>query len=459
MPRRGVIYTIAPSFKDINTIWVGTDDGLIHVTRDGGKTWKNVTPPGVTSWSKISIMEASHTDANTAYAAVNRIRCDDMRPHIYKTIDGGKSWKELVSGLPDDPINTVREDPKRKGLLFAGSERAVYVSFDDGEHWQSLRLNMPATSIRDLVIKDDDIVVGTHGRSFWILDDITPLRQLSDQTIKQSTVLYKPQTAVRVRWNMNTGTPLPQEEPAGQNPPDGSIINYYLDQKANSLSLEIINSKGKIIRRYTSSDTMYKIPAVNIPHYWIRPQQILSTEKGSHRFVWDLHYALLNIPVSYPISAIYKNTAPEETSPWVMSGTYTVKLTVDGKMFSQPLIVKMDPRVKTSTIDLQKQHDLSVQCYEGRKKCMEVLNEIRAYRAVLKAQDSSNKKNQLLAALEATPQGGQESSFGRLNNSFASLHNALQETDMKPTTQTIKAVADAQQQLNDLLKKWNELKQ
>jgi len=459
MPRRGVIYTIAPSFKDINTIWVGTDDGLIHVTRDGGKTWKNVTPPGVTSWSKISIMEASHTDANTAYAAVNRIRCDDMRPHIYKTIDGGKSWKELVSGLPDDPINTVREDPKRKGLLFAGSERAVYVSFDDGEHWQSLRLNMPATSIRDLVIKDGDIVVGTHGRSFWILDDITPLRQLSDQTIKQSTVLYKPQTAVRVRWNMNTDTPLPQEEPAGQNPPDGSIINYYLDQKANSLSLEIINSKGKIIRRYTSSDTMYKIPAVNIPHYWIRPQQILSTEKGSHRFVWDLHYALLNIPVSYPISAIYKNTAPEETSPWVMSGTYTVKLTVDGKMFSQPLIVKMDPRVKTSTIDLQKQHDLSVQCYEGRKKCMEVLNEIRAYRAVLKAQDSSNKKNQLLAALEATPQGGQESSFGRLNNSFASLHNALQETDMKPTTQTIKAVADAQQQLNDLLKKWNELKQ
>ena len=214
MPRRGVIYTVAPSFKDINTIWIGTDDGLIHVTRDGGKTWKNVTPPQIMSWSKGSIMEASHTDVNTAYAAVNRIRVDDMHAHIYKTTDGGKTWKEIVNGLPNDPINTVREDPKKKGLLFSGSERAVYVSFDDGEHWQSLRLNMPATSIRDLVIKDDDIVVGTHGRSFWILDDITPLRQLAFQQNNQAVILFKPQTATRVRWDMWTDTPLPQEEPA-----------------------------------------------------------------------------------------------------------------------------------------------------------------------------------------------------------------------------------------------------
>ena len=184
MPRRGVIYTIAPSYKDVNTIWCGTDDGLIQVTKDGGKTWINVTPASITSWSKISIMDAGHFDASTAYAAVNRIRLDDMHPHIYKTHDGGKTWKEIVNGLPDDPINVVREDPKQKGLLFAGSERAVYVSFDDGENWQSLRLNMPATSIRDLVIKDDDLVVGTHGRSFWILDDIESLRQVSQKKMQ-----------------------------------------------------------------------------------------------------------------------------------------------------------------------------------------------------------------------------------------------------------------------------------
>ena len=216
MPRRGVIYTVAPSYVDINTIWCGTDDGLIHVTRDGGKTWKNVTPPAITAWSKVSLMDASHTDKNTAYAAVNRIRCDDQRPHIYKTTDGGKTWTEIVNGLSNDPINVVKEDPLRKGLLFAGSERAVYVSFDDGANWESLRLNMPATSIRDLVIKDDDLVIGTHGRSFWILDDITPLRQLSRQMPDQPAVLFKPQTTYRVRWCMYPDTPVPQEEPAGQ---------------------------------------------------------------------------------------------------------------------------------------------------------------------------------------------------------------------------------------------------
>ncbi|MGL5947159.1 MAG: WD40/YVTN/BNR-like repeat-containing protein, partial [Sediminibacterium sp.] len=227
MPRRGVVYTVAPSYKDINTIWAGTDDGLIHVTKDGGKKWTNTTPAAITSWSKISLIEASHFDVNTAFAAVNRIRCDDMQPYIYKTNDGGKTWKLIVNGLPTNgPINAVREDPVRKGLIFAGSENAVYVSFDEGEHWQSLRLNMPATSIRDLVIKDDDLVLGTHGRGFWILDDITPLRQLTTTSLQ--TQLFQPQTAIRVRWNMNTDTPLPQEEPAGSNPPDGAIINYFL---------------------------------------------------------------------------------------------------------------------------------------------------------------------------------------------------------------------------------------
>ncbi len=220
--RRGVIYTIAPSYKDVNLIWAGTDDGLIHITRNGGKNWTNVTPPEITPWSKISIMDAGHFDTGTAYAAVNRIRCDDLKPHIYRTYDFGKTWKEIVKGLPDDPINVVREDPVRPGLLFAGSERAVYYSQDDGETWSSLRLNMPAISIRDLVIHEDDLVVGTHGRGFWILDDMSPMRQPAQGQV----VLYKPRTTYRVRRNQNTDTPLPQEEPAAKNPPDGAILYY-----------------------------------------------------------------------------------------------------------------------------------------------------------------------------------------------------------------------------------------
>lgn len=452
MPRRGVIYTIAPSYKDINTIWVGTDDGYIHVTKDGGKTWKNVTPAGVTSWSKVSLMDASHTDVNTAYAAVNRIRCDDMNPHIYRTKDGGKTWKEIVNGLPDDPINVVKEDPIRKGLLFAGSERSVYVSFDDGENWQSLRLNMPATSIRDLVIKDDDLVIGTHGRSFWILDNITPLRQLTSQLVNISTILYKPQTGTRVRWSMYPDTPLPQEEPAGENPPDGAAIDYYLSENVNSeISLEITDASGRLIRKYSGNDTLYTIGDVNIPHYWIRPQQQLSTQAGHHRFMWDIKYAPLNISPSYPISAIYKNTEPDQTSPWVMPATYTVKLTVDGKTYTQPLTIKMDPRVKTSTNDLAIQHSLSYNAYNSRKECMQTLKEIAGIRTQINnlrpvaGKDFLpllNKLDEALAKIETTPAGSNDPSFGKFITDFTTLFAVLQENDMPPTTQ---ATANAMQ--------------
>ena len=475
MPRRGVIYTVAPSYKDVNTIWCGTDDGLIQVTRDGGKSWKNVTPPDITSWSKVSLMDASHFDANTAYAAVNRIRCDDMHPHIYKTIDGGKTWKEIVNGLPNDPINVVKEDPIRKGLLFAGSERAVYVSFNDGANWQNLRLNMPATSIRDLVIKDDDLVIGTHGRSFWILDNITLLRQLTSllsleiisdsESMGGKNILYKPQTNYRIRWTTYTDTPVPQEESAGENPPDGTMIDYYLNEKAKDVKLEIsISNGGKrtLIRRYTNADTLYKIGDVNIPHYWIRPQQILSGEPGQHRFLWDMKYAPLNVPPSYPISANYMNTAPDQTSPWIMPGTYTVSLTVDGKVYSQTFTIKMDPRIKTSTANLQQQHDLSFQCYMGRKECMSILDGIRLYRLNLKNQisnvDELNKKDKIARELENTPQGSTELSFGRLNGGFASVFGALQDSDTPPTTQMINAVKELNQQMIVLKKKWVELK-
>ena len=210
--QRGVIYAVAPSSKDVNRIWAGTDDGLIWLTTDGGANWNNVTPPELIPWQKVSVIEASHHDPQTAYAAINTLRLDDLHPYIYRTRDSGKTWTKITNGIPDNEnVNAVREDTQRKGLLFAGTERAVYVSFDDGDHWQSLRLNMPATSVRDLAIKDDDLLAGTHGRGFWILDDITPLRQMDDEVTSANAHLFAPQTAMRVRWNTNSDTPLPPD--------------------------------------------------------------------------------------------------------------------------------------------------------------------------------------------------------------------------------------------------------
>ena len=410
MPRRGVVYSLAPSYKDVNTIWAGTDDGLLHITNDGGKKWTNITPKEITSWSKISQIEASRYDNLTAYVAVNRIRCDDQAPYIYKTTDGGKSWKKIVTGLPNEPINTVREDAERKGLLFAGSENAVYVSFDAGEHWQSLRLNMPATSIRDLVIKDDDIVIGTHGRSFWILDNITPLRQVQSATAVHDVVMFKPQKAMRIRWNMNTDTPLPPEEPAGKNPPDGAAIDIALKTEIKTpLVLEILDQNNKLVRKISSTDTSYAIPPLNIPLYWVRPQQMLSSKAGGQRFLWDMRYEPLNEPVSYPMTAVKNNTAPEATAPWVMPGRYKIKLTANGQTTEQSLEIVMDPRVKTSVKDLQRQHDLSMICYEGKKKTR-----------------NTNPS---------------------LYRKFDALFGILSSTDMSPTIQTELAVLQAQKEI------------
>ncbi|HUQ85904.1 MAG TPA: hypothetical protein VM096_00005, partial [Vicinamibacterales bacterium] len=332
--QRGVIYTIAPSYLDERTIWIGTDDGLIHVTHDGGTTWSDVTPPALTAWSKVSIMDASHFDANTAYAAVNTLRLDDLRPHIFRTRDGGKTWTHIANGIPEGAIvNVVREDPKRRGLLFAGTEQAVYVSFDDGDRWQSLRNNMPATSVRDLVIKDDDLVVGTHGRSFYILDDITPLRQINATTGSADVHLFAPQEALRFRWNKNTDTPLPPDEPAGQNPPDGAILHYLLKSPAKAVAVEILDAQGRVVRKYTSDDPIEPlVEGRNTPDYWIRPHRALPASAGLHRFVWDMHHERPAVSgFSYPISATFANTPRTPNGSWVVPGKYTVRLIVDGK--------------------------------------------------------------------------------------------------------------------------------
>src|SRR5437588_205495 len=365
--QRGVIYTAAPSPLDVNRIWCGTDDGLIHLTTNGGKTWNDVTPASISAWQKISIIDAGHFDANTAYAAVNTLRVDDVRPHIYRTHDGGKRWTEIVHGISEgQTVNVVREDTQRKGLLFAGTERAVYVSLDDGENWESLRLNMPATSIRDLIVKDDDLAVATHGRGFWILDNIAPLRQLTRD--HRDTVLFKPQPALRIRWSLNTDTPLPPDEPAGENPPDGGMIDYFLAEDS-PVTLEIKDNKGNLVRRYSGTDLPVFPDArkLKIPSYWIRPPQSLSAQRGLHRFLWDMHYAPLpGIEPEYPMSAVNRDTPPSPTSPWVVPGEYTVILTTGGKSFTQPLAVKIDPRVKMSQAALEQQLTLSQQLCDVR---------------------------------------------------------------------------------------------
>ena len=435
MARRGVIYALAPSPKDINTIWAGTDDGLVHITKDGGKNWRDITPTTPSGeknnywlWSKISMVEASHFEVNTAYITINRIRNDDMRPHIMRTRDGGKTWQETVNGLSNDPINSVKEDPNRKGLLFAGSETAVYVSFDDGDNWQSLRLNMPATSIRDLVIKDDDLVIGTHGRSFWILDNITALRQITADLTKSEAIFYKPQNPYKVRWNIYSDTPVPQEEAAGQNPPDGAIFDYFLKEKASEIALEIFDATGKSVRKFSSNDKPYKIPEVNIPLYWIRPQTILSSQAGSQRFVWDMHYKPLDEPASYPISATFMNTAPDATSPWVLAGNYTAKMTVNDKVYTQTFTIKQDPRVKTNPEKMKQIHDMSMICYKAKQKIIAKLED--------------QKKDTLTKETEAK--------LNKLKASFTSIFNILIDTDMPVTTQIVKTLVEAQRKLSTL---------
>jgi photosystem II stability/assembly factor-like uncharacterized protein len=470
--QRGVIYTVAPSPLDINRLWIGTDDGLIHLTTDGGAHWTDTTPAQLTAWQKISLIDASHFDAQTAYAAVNTIRLDDLRPHIYRTRDSGKSWTEIRNGIPDgETVNVVREDPERKGLLFAGTERAVYVSFDDGDHWQPLRLNMPATSVRDLIIKGDDLVAATHGRGFWILDDITPLRQLDAKLSSSQAFLFRPQTALRVRWNTNPDTPLPPDVPAGENPPDGAVIDYYVSRTMSGpITLEIRDGSGQTVRRYSSADPVpTPDPMLNIPTYWVRPPQVLSAEPGLHRFLWDMHYQPVpNVKPEYPIAAVYRNTAPAATSPWAMPGEYTVVLTANGKSYTQTLPMKMDPRLKTSTSDLARQFELSKQLYDEWLK-LEPLNErinalstqLTTLRAragegtVANAVDALNKKLQEITG-SANRRPGTPPNLVVLAR-LQTLFNVIQDVDAAPTARVAAAVMDIQRESSSLLEGWRAI--
>jgi hypothetical protein len=367
------VYSIAPSPLKADEVWAGSDTGLLHLTRDGGKTWQNVTPPGVGEWSKIAMIEASRFDPAVAYVAVDRHRLDDLSPYIYRTRDYGKTWQPIAAGIgPQSFVNAIREDTTQKGLLFAGTELGIYVSFDDGDHWQPLQLNLPAASIRDITIHGDDLIVATHGRAFWILDNITPLRQIAGQPLSGTTRLYPPATAVRVDNDIFLGSPLPPEEPAAKNPPDGAVLDYYLKSPAKQVTLEIYDPGGKLVRRFLSGAKAPTYPPLPIAPRWLPKPVMLENGAGMHRFVWDLRWSISGSTEEAEEEEGYR--APR--GPRVVPGIYQIRLIVDGDNVAQNMKIEMDPRSTATSAELDEQLRLGLEIvgevHRGRKALAEI---------------------------------------------------------------------------------------
>jgi photosystem II stability/assembly factor-like uncharacterized protein len=475
--QRGVIYSLAPSFHNLGTIWAGTDDGKVWITRDGGKNWADITPPALTAWSKVTQISASHFDENTAYISVSRFRIDDLRPYIYRTRDGGKTWQAIVNGLPENvPVDTVREDPVQRNLLFAGTETSVWVSFDDGDQWQSLQLNLPHTSMRDLWIHENDLIVGTHGRSFWILDDLSPLRQLARSSGAEAH-LFEPAPAYRVRRDTYPDTPLPADEPAGENPPDGAIIDYSLPSSVTGpLTLEILDSQGKEIRRYLSTDrperSAEELRKEMIPPYWLKPWRALHTDVGLRRWVWDLRYPP---PVStsheYPIAAVPHRTPRYPLGPLVVPGTYTVRLIAGGRTLSAPLTVKMDPRVKVTQAGLQKKFDLSMKLYFAVNDSSQAVNQARSVHEQLQdlaeaAPDAvkepvkalETKVSELLDGSKDSGESETKPALSAANADMIALYKEVEKADAEPTAAQLESFAILNSRLSEELKAWEGLR-
>ncbi|MGE5624461.1 MAG: hypothetical protein ACM3ZT_02820 [Bacillota bacterium] len=478
-PRRGVIYAIAPSRFSANDVWVGTDDGLIWRNRNTAnkKGWKDVTPPALTPWSKVGIIEAGHFDAETAYAAIDRHRVDDYKPYIYRTHDGGKSWDLVTAGIPDGSfVNVVREDPVKKGLLYAGTEFGMYVSFDDGEHWQTLQLNLPVTSIRDIDVHhtqyNDDLVIATHGRAFWVLDGISALRQLDNVG---DVALFKPDNAVRLHLPAFTGTLLHRDEPAAPNPPNGAALDYWLkDASTDPVTLDILDAQGKTVQHFSSADkqTLPDLAEIDATPDWFPQLAPLSAAAGAHRFVWDLHGMLP------PELAVNQDQAPPTTGVWVLPGTYTAKLTVAGKSYSQPLTVLNDPRVKVSQADLAKEQQLAFQIEAERLKLAQAADEVTGILKQL--EDLQSKASADLAArlkafedklsaateLHAVPPGygqpgGAPEKVGSLADvvqAFDALLPSVQNADGPPSADALTGYAKQKGNADKALAAWAKTK-
>jgi photosystem II stability/assembly factor-like uncharacterized protein len=386
----GVVFTIAPSPLNRDLIWAGSDTGLIHLTRDGGKNWKDITPPGLSDWSKISLIEASHFDPAVAYAAVDRGRLDDRTPYLYRTRDYGATWQPVTNGMTAPAfLRAVREDPQSKGLLFAATEFGVYVSWDDGDHWQSLQLNLPVTGVRDLTIHGDDLVAATFGRSFWILDNITPLRQALAARRVGGPWLYSPAPAIRVDNDSFSGTPLPPEEPAAENPPNGAMMDYFLPSPASDVRLEIFDAQQNLVRRFSSesrssashfsadqssqSQETWKHQPLPVAERWFPKPEVLEKTAGMHRFVWNLTWSSSGGPAADE-DAGYHNPSGPKAAP----GIYEVRLTVDGKTQDQSLKIVMDPRSPATSEVLAQQLQLGQQIYGETMEARRALAEINS---------------------------------------------------------------------------------
>jgi photosystem II stability/assembly factor-like uncharacterized protein len=465
--QRGAIFAASPSPVQAGVLWAGTDDGLMWVSEDDGKNWQNVTPPALTSWSKVSQLEASHFDAKTAYASVSRFRIDDLKPYIYRTRDGGKSWDPIVNGLPPDAaVNSIREDTERRGLLFAATEKAVWMSNDDGEHWQPLQLNLPHTSMRDLAIHDSDLILATHGRSFWVLDDISPLRQFTDKVSGSEAALLKPTPAIRVKRSTESDTPFEPDEPAGFNPPVGAVIDYYLAKDAKGpLSLEVLDSNGGLVRKVSSHDppeySAEQLQHVIIPQFWIKKTPAPGATAGMHRWVWDLRYAPPRTPGrGFPISAIVHETPSEPQGPAVVPGVYQVVLRVGSREWHAPLTVKPDPRVRATPADFAAQFaalrqlaaivDESTAAQEEGESLRDQIKELLKKPGTL-GEPLRHLDNHIAALL--APDAGLE----ELNGDAMALYGQINAADAAPTavqgSETDHTIAEWQ----ELAPKWHDI--
>jgi hypothetical protein len=397
-----------------------------------------------------------------------------MRPHLFRTEDGGGHWTEIDGGItPDATTNVIRQDPERAGLLFAGTETQPWVSFDNGGHWQSLRLNMPAISVRDLKVHGDDLIAGTHGRGFMVLDDITPLRQMDADVAQAPVTLYKPETAVRVRGDMNP--PTPWRMPSLPNPPSGAIIDYYLGSNASGpVTLDIMDSAGKLVRHFSSAAPQSPLdPAkLDVPAWWPRPPMNLSTEAGMHRFVWDMHYPPMPgaLRVLDEGQAVEHETPVVPTSPWIMPGDYTVRLTVDGQSHTQPLTVKMDPRVQTSAAQLQQQFDASMQASQEAMAASAALGQVRDLEKQIAARKPSakltsyGKQLEELSGPEATSRSAlrlqQQAppSLASIGGALQMLMGRMQEADRAPTAADLEGLDEVSSDYRSLMSRWQKLK-